>query len=103
MRNCRVPDANEEAPAAVADAIKCYLDAHPNAADSVEGIAHWWLTRQRFEDATEVVEEALERLVAKGEITNDGCLIGKEIRYGKCSCRRESSHFRRRSLLQREH
>ncbi len=64
-----MPNTTEEALAAVADAIKRYLDAHPNVADSVEGIVHWWLTRQRLEDATEVVEEALERLAAKGEVT----------------------------------
>jgi hypothetical protein len=64
-----VPDNNKEALAAVANAIKRYLDAHPHAADSVEGIARWWLTRQRFEEAMEIVEEALERLVAKDEVT----------------------------------
>ncbi|ABA58346.1 hypothetical protein Noc_1880 [Nitrosococcus oceani ATCC 19707] len=64
-----MPDHNEEELAAVANAIKHYFDAHPNAADSVEGIARWWLTRQRFKEATETIEKALECLVAEGEVT----------------------------------
>lgn len=63
-----MPDCNEEALVAVADAIKRYLDTRPNAADSAEGIARWWLARQRFEETMEIVERALEHLVAEGEV-----------------------------------
>lgn len=55
-----MPDYDEEAIAAVADEIKRYLEARPNAADTVEGISHWWLTRQRFEKATEIAQWAIE-------------------------------------------
>jgi hypothetical protein len=54
--------------ATVAETIQRYLDAHPNAADSVEGITRWWLTRQRYEEAIKIVEQALERLVAEGKV-----------------------------------
>lgn len=74
-----MPDSNEELIAAVADVIKRYLDAHPNAADSVEGIAYWWLARQRLEDSKEIVEEALEHLVAEGEITKTATREGKTL------------------------
>lgn len=63
-----MPDNDEEATATVAGEIKRYLEAHPNAADSAEGIARWWLARQRFEEATEIVQRALEHLVAEGEV-----------------------------------
>lgn len=59
---------DERAIAEVAEAIKRYLNAHPNAADSVEGIARWWLARQRFEEAAEIVQQALEHLVVEGEV-----------------------------------
>jgi hypothetical protein len=63
-----VPKPEEMLIAAAAETIQRYLDAHPNAADSVEGIARWWLTRQRYEEAIKIVEQALERLVAEGKV-----------------------------------
>ena len=50
----------------VAREIERYLRNHREAADTVEGIAKWWLQRQRFEDAMETVESALEILVDRG-------------------------------------
>ena len=52
----------------IAMEIKHYLDEHPNAADSVEGIAKWWLTRQRYEEALERVQKALDYLVVNGMV-----------------------------------
>jgi len=52
----------------VADDIERYLAAHPNAADSVEGIVKWWLTRQKLEESTQAALLALERLVHQGII-----------------------------------
>ncbi len=46
--------------------ILAYLRAHPNAADSVDGIADWWLSRQRHETGTEAIQEALTELVELG-------------------------------------
>lgn len=42
-----------------------YLRAHRRAADTPEGIAHWWIKRQRLEDTLVLVESALARLVAR--------------------------------------
>lgn len=55
-------------PNEVAEQIERYLDVHPHAADSAEGIACWWLTRQRYEAAVQLVEQALEILVRRGSI-----------------------------------
>ncbi|MBI3560639.1 MAG: hypothetical protein HY080_02835 [Gammaproteobacteria bacterium] len=50
----------------VATEINLYLSAHPNAADSLEGIVTWWLARQRYSKATDVVQKALEILITEG-------------------------------------
>ena len=45
-----------------------YLDAHESAADSLEGIVTWWLPRQRYVEARELIQDSLNRLVADGLI-----------------------------------
>lgn len=54
--------------AEMVDAIKRYLKKHPQAADTLEGIVNWWLLRQRYEIAEEVVNKALEVLVEQGTV-----------------------------------
>lgn len=54
--------------AALAREIEVYLAAHPNAADTLSGIARWWLPRQRLEDAMHKIEQALCYLVAHGRV-----------------------------------
>lgn len=44
-------------------AILEYLDEHPDAVDSVRGIATWWLGRELSD--IPIVEAALARLVAR--------------------------------------
>lgn len=53
---------------AVAKEIQSYLDKHPNAADSAEGVMRWWLSQQRFEESMQIVQAALELLVSKGNV-----------------------------------
>ena len=43
-----------------------YLRAHPQAADTVDGIVEWWLPRQRHDEAVDRVQHALDELVARG-------------------------------------
>ena len=45
-----------------------YLHLHPYAADTVDGIIHWWLSRQRYETAKSVIQSALDDLVNQGVI-----------------------------------
>ncbi len=47
-------------------AILGYLRAHPQAADTVDGIVGWWLPRQRHDEAVDRVQDALDKLVASG-------------------------------------
>lgn len=46
-----------------AEQIAAYLRAHPDAADSIEGISRWWISQQRLEEASSHVRLALEFLV----------------------------------------
>ncbi|MFN7957029.1 MAG: hypothetical protein U0P46_01685 [Holophagaceae bacterium] len=41
-----------------------YLQEHPAAADSLEGIASWWLSPVDYPVTAEAVQGALDRLVA---------------------------------------
>jgi hypothetical protein len=49
----------------VLETIMRYLDSHPDAADTVEGIAEWWLPRALCADVP-LVEQALARLLGQG-------------------------------------
>jgi hypothetical protein len=40
-----------------------YLRRHPDAADTLSGIANWWLIRQRYLDGIQQVEVALQLLI----------------------------------------
>ena len=54
-----------------------YLTAHPDAQDTLEGIAAWWLLEQKIKHTTAEVEKSLSELVDKGFIVE---------------CKRENSH-----------
>jgi hypothetical protein len=79
-RVCKVPDgAMPDAPktvSEVADQIRRYLAAHPNASDAVEGVQSWWLPHG-IPGVT--VQRALDLLVADGVVHKrqlpDGNLI----------------------------
>lgn len=47
----------------LADEILRYLQNHPNAVDTVEGIAKWWVWRQRITELVNRVQLALDYLV----------------------------------------
>ncbi len=49
-----------------------YLLKHPEARDSIEGIAEWWLLAQRVEDEVDNVKEALELLIEEGLVEVEG-------------------------------
>jgi hypothetical protein len=60
---------SSDATRAAAELIYRYLARNPNASDTVEGVARWWLARQRRYDAVGTVEQALELLVREGVVT----------------------------------
>jgi hypothetical protein len=50
---------------ALARAIPRYLEAHPEAKDTVEGIAQWWLLHERNERLLVHVERAVSLLLSQ--------------------------------------
>lgn len=52
----------------VAYEILSYLSEHPDAQDTLDGIAHWWLMERRIKYHISLVREALEELVGRGLI-----------------------------------
>ncbi len=59
------PTATDEQVRTIADQIERYLAGRPDAADTLEGISRWWLTRLRLEEASGDVQRALDQLVRR--------------------------------------
>jgi len=58
------------------NAITHYLKAHPNAADSVEGIMQWWLPQQNPVDMDDL-QHALDFLVETSVLSKTVLLDGR--------------------------
>lgn len=52
----------------IANEITRYLQQHQFAADTLEGICHWWITRQRIEEDQKRVLAALEYLIQHDQL-----------------------------------
>ena len=81
-----MPDAmptDDEQVLTLAHGIECYLEQHPNAADSLEGIQRWWLARHRYAEDALKVERALEWLIAKGIVARRILPDGKAVYSGR--------------------
>lgn len=70
-------EAAPEEIARLAAEVLRYLRRHPGAADTVEGIAEWWVAKQLLEDTLERVQAAVERLVAEGVLEPTGGAAGR--------------------------
>lgn len=62
------PKRSLDGDAEIQAAVLGYIGAHPNAADTLDGIARWWLPQQRYVTAQARIQAALERLVADGSL-----------------------------------
>ena len=49
----------------IARAILDYLLEHPDAQDTLAGIAEWWLPEEKIKTRLAIVKDALDQLVAK--------------------------------------
>jgi hypothetical protein len=56
----------------LAEEILEYLQAHPNASDTLSGITEWWVLKQRIEAAANDVQKALDQLIALGFVLKTG-------------------------------
>ena len=61
----------------LADEVLEYLLEHPQAQDTMEGIAEWWLLEQRIRHAIADVEAALCELVGKDFLVARECSEGR--------------------------
>jgi hypothetical protein len=63
----------------IAGIIERYVNEHPRAADTPEGIRSWWIARQRYAESLDDVQNALNYLVALGRLSRvalpDGAAI----------------------------
>jgi hypothetical protein len=66
--------------AELGQAILRYLAARPQAADTVEGIAEWWLLRQQVCVVVERVERVLRQLTARGILEEVGTGVSRRYR-----------------------
>jgi len=53
---------------AIADQVRAYLGAHPQATDTLEGIAGWWLSPPQGDADLETVQRAVDLLVVRQEM-----------------------------------
>ena len=56
---------------AMRDAIRRYLYAHPDAADTLVGIRQWWLPDRLRSADIDTIRSVLHDLVARGEMRRD--------------------------------
>lgn len=63
----------------IAQSIKRYLDSRPQASETVEGVAKWWLIQQRYSDSLEQVQQALDFLEKNGEVSRIQLADGREV------------------------
>lgn len=71
----------------IAAAIQSYLRAYPQAMDTLEGIAGWWLRLQQLRADPITLARVLQQLVERGVLEKIG--TGKYARY--CLQRRDAS------------
>jgi hypothetical protein len=53
----------------IAGIIERYVNEHPRAADTPEGICKWWIARQRHDESLDDVQNALNYLVELGTMS----------------------------------
>lgn len=79
----------------VAEDVLRYLKRHPDAADTVEGIARWWLGGRGYENDLTVVQQAMKALVRRALVERQLLPDGTEIyRAGRACGGRQHSDRR---------
>jgi hypothetical protein len=74
-QNGTSPESLSEADATLRTLVLAYLDDHPTAMDTIDGIAEWWVLRQQIDIEVRRVSRVLAMLVTEGvleEVTQRG-------------------------------
>jgi hypothetical protein len=66
-----------------------YVLRHPDAEDSIEGVARWWLMEQRIVDTVRETRVALRTLAERGFVLELG--KGRRARYRLNAARRQEA------------
>lgn len=66
----------------IANEIKRYLGNHPHGGDTIDGITRWWIPRQRIEEASLRVQQALDYLVSESRVERKTSLDGRYLYFG---------------------
>jgi len=66
------PNSRVWGKAELKEAVRQYLVDHPQAMDTLEGIAEWWLTRQDARVELETLARVLRDLTAEGVLEQMG-------------------------------
>ena len=56
-----------------------YLEDHPNAADTAEGIRQWWLIKRIADYSKDIVEASLDQLVESKTVKKKQSTNGNDI------------------------
>lgn len=75
-------DATDESVDSLVEALEEYFLRNPHAADTLEGITRWWLSRHLYLESRPRVERAIKRLLEKGFLI-ERRQIGGNIIYSK--------------------
>ena len=73
-----VPDEIEQ----IAEELLRYLSLNVAAKDTKEGIAKWWIARQRIAESLKAVDAALALLIERGEVLETTLADGTKV-YGR--------------------
>jgi len=74
MCTCQETDVDQ-----LAGEILRYLRHHRSATDTAEGIAQWWIKRQRLQDTLTWVQSALDLLVAESRLETRVTVDGRRL------------------------
>jgi len=63
----------------IARLIFSYLQNHPRASDTLEGIASWWVMNQRLSESIDIIQRALQQLEDRGLIIRSNARGGRTL------------------------
>ena len=84
--------AERQHEAELAEAILGYLEEHPQATDTLEGIAEWWILRHQARVVAARVARVLARLTTRGILEQIGTGEGSRYRLRQHSTARDALH-----------
>jgi hypothetical protein len=73
------PPLTHEQTIEIESSVISYLESHPNARDTLEGIVTWWLPLQRYVEAKLLIGQVIEGLVQDGHLSRESLPDGSHL------------------------